>query len=229
MLAPDLRGWGWSQAPPGDYAKQEFADDLLALLDHEGIERARVLAHDWGAYASFLLALGHPERVERLVALDITPPWRSRPTLRQLALPLFLSYQVLLASPLGPRLLMRWPGFVRALLRLAAGPDMQWSRADQDLYAEVQRDPARARASSACYRTFLTRELPGSLTSRVGPADLRVPTLLIMGGASTLYQIMRPAPAPTMEVVVIPRGGHCLADEMPDQVLALAAPFLARP
>ena len=229
VLAPDLRGWGWSDAPAGAYAKDDFAADVLALLDHEGIERVRLLSHDWGAYTSFLLALHHPERVARLVALDIAPPWPSRPTLRHLALPAFLTYQMLLASPLGVPVMTRLPAFVRALLRIGAGPDMRWSRAEQDLYAEVLRDPARARASSACYRTFLTRELPASQRSGVRSGDLGVPTLLIMGGSGALYRILRPAPAPHMEVRVIPRAGHFLAEEAPDQVLALATPFLAGP
>src|SRR5205823_11418725 len=54
VLAPDLRGHGWSDAPPHDYAKTTFAADLLALLDAEGIERTRIIAHDWGAYAAFI-------------------------------------------------------------------------------------------------------------------------------------------------------------------------------
>ena len=229
VLAPDLRGWGWSDAPPGAYAKDDFAADVLALLDHEGIERVRLLSHDWGGYTSFLLALHHPERVARMVTLDIAPPWPSRPTLRHLALPGFLSYQMLLASPLGVPVMTRLPGFVRALLRIGAGPDMRWSRAEQDMFAEVLRDRARARASSACYRTFLTRELLATQRSGLRAGDLAVPTLLIMGASSALYRILRPAPAPHMEVRVIPRAGHFLAEEAPDQVLSLATPFLAGP
>jgi pimeloyl-ACP methyl ester carboxylesterase len=224
VIAPDLRGWGWSDAPPGDYAKATFADDILALLDHEGLERVRILAHDWGGYAAFLLALGHPERVARLVALDIVAPWPSRPQPSQLALPLFLSYQVLLASPLGVPLMTRGPGLVREIIRLGSGPDMRWSPEELDTYADVLRDPARARASSACYRTFLTREV-GRGGHRA--AQLAVPTLLIMGGASSLYRIMRPRRSAHMQVRVIPRAGHFLPEESPRQVLALATPFLA--
>src|SRR4051812_34988639 len=103
VLAVDLRGWGWSSAPPGDYAKREFADDVVALLDALGIDRARVMGHDWGGYTALLLALEHPSRVERVVALDIAPPWTTAPRARHLALPVFASYQVLLATPgLGP-------------------------------------------------------------------------------------------------------------------------------
>ena len=225
VIAPDLRGWGWSQAPPGDYAKSDFAADIVALLDHEGIDRARVMGHDWGGYTAFLLALDHPERVQRMVALDIVPPWPSRPGLRQLGLPLFLSYQFVLASPLGAHVLTRAPRFVRWLIRRGSGRDMRWSRAELDAYADVLRDPARARASSACYRTFLTREIAAGLRRR--PSDLTVPSLLIMGGGSALYWVTAPRPAPSLEVRVIPRAGHFLPEEAPDAVRALATPFLA--
>src|SRR3954464_11803868 len=74
VLAVDLRGHGWSEAPPGDYAKATFAADLLALLDAEGIERTKILAHAGGGYGGFLLAMDPPERVERMVVLDAPPP-----------------------------------------------------------------------------------------------------------------------------------------------------------
>jgi pimeloyl-ACP methyl ester carboxylesterase len=224
VIAPDLRGWGSSDAPPGDYAKATFVQDIVALLDHEGVERVRILAHDWGAYAAFLLALGHPERVERVVALDIVPPWPARPRLSQLALPLFLAYQVVLASPLGVPVMTRFPGFVRWILRVGSGRDMRWSEQELNAYAEVLREGARARASSACYRTFLTRELA---RSGYRASQLTVPTLLIMGGASSLYRILGPRPSVNMELRVIPRAGHFLAEEAPAEVLALATPFLA--
>src|SRR5829696_9504920 len=50
VLAPDLRGWGWSDAPPGDYDKASFAADIVALLDAEGIDRVSVIGHDWGGF-----------------------------------------------------------------------------------------------------------------------------------------------------------------------------------
>lgn len=224
VLAPDLRGWGWSQAPPGRYDKATFADDVLAIVDHEGLDRVRIIAHDWGGYAAFLLALEHPERVQRLVALDIVPPWPGRPQLRHLLIPLFLTYQVLIASPLGRPLMTSGRGFVRTILRAAAGPGMRWTDADLNLYADVLRDPARARASVACYRTFLTRE---ALRTHHRARDLEVPTLLLMGGASTLRRTFAPEPSRNLVVDAIPGAGHFLAEEAPAAVLERALPFLA--
>src|SRR3954454_19753989 len=118
VLVPDLRGWGWSDAPPGDYAKTTFAADMIALLDAEGIDRVSVVGHDWGGLTAFLLALEHAKRVERLVALDTAPRGRGRRQPRHLALPLFGSYQLAVATPfVGPWLMTEGGGFVRRIIR----------------------------------------------------------------------------------------------------------------
>jgi pimeloyl-ACP methyl ester carboxylesterase len=228
VLAPDLRGFGWSDAPPGSYAKATFAADVLALLDAEGIDRAPIIGHDWGGYTAFLLALEHPERVQRLLALDIVPPWPqfSLPAPRHLALPLVASYQALLATPvLGRRLLTSGPGFVRALIRAGSGPRAGWTDEELDVYADVLRQEARAAASSACYRTFLTRELPAAAVA--GTRPLHVPTLLVMGAKSPLWRVLRPKPAAGLQITTIPGARHFLPEEAPAQVLELADRWLS--
>ena len=228
VIVPDLRGWGWSDAPPGDYAKATLAADVVELLDAEGLDAVRIVAHDWGGYVGFLIALEQPARVERLMALDIAPPWRGAPHPRQLALPLFGAYQALLATPgLGPWTLTSSGRFVRALIRAASGPGMHWSDDELAVYADVLREPARARASCACYRTFLTHELPSVMAGGDRSGELRVPTMLVMGAASPLRRALAPRPGPSMHVETIPGAGHFLPEEAPDRVLELAMPFLA--
>jgi pimeloyl-ACP methyl ester carboxylesterase len=229
VLMPDLRGLGWSEAPRGSYSKETFAADILGLLDAEGLGRVRVIGHDWGGYTAVLLALRHPERVERLLALDIAPPWPqwSTPGLRQLALPLLASYQVLLGSPLvGPRLLTSGTGLVRALIRAGSSRTANWTSQELDQYADVLRHPARAAATSACYRTFLTRELPAATVRGDRSRELQVPTLLAMGGDSPLHRILRPRPQHNLRVETIPSAGHFLAEEAPRAVLDLAQQWL---
>jgi pimeloyl-ACP methyl ester carboxylesterase len=226
VLAPDLRGFGWSDAPAGDYAKSTFAADIVALLDREGIDRAAIIGHDWGGYTAFLLALEFPERVERVLGLDVVPPWPQPgpPAPRHAALPLLASYQMLLATPvLGKRLLTRGPEFVRAMIR--AGASGTWTTDELDVYADVLREPARAAASSVCYRTFLTRELPASLVR--GPRTLAVPSLLAMGAQSPIRRILRPKPAPNLRVETIASARHFLPEEQPAAVLRLAREWLA--
>ena len=51
VLCPDLRGLGWSDAPPGTYAKETWAADLVALLDALDLDSADIAGHDWGGPA----------------------------------------------------------------------------------------------------------------------------------------------------------------------------------
>jgi pimeloyl-ACP methyl ester carboxylesterase len=220
VIAPDLRGFGWSGAPRGAYAKSTFAADVLALLDREDLDRVRLVGHDWGGYTAFLLALEHPERVERMVALDITPPWRSAPQLSNVGIPLLASYQLLLATPLLGRLaLTSSPAFVRGLIRAGSGRSMHWSERDLDQFASRLREPDRARASSSCYRTFLTRELAPVVGSRYDHRDLRVPSKLVMGSQSTIRRVLKPTASKNLRVQTIPGAGHFLPEEAPVETL----------
>ena len=75
VVCPDLRGLGWSGQPAdGDFTKARFADDMLALLDLLGIERAGYLGHDWGGWAGWIAALRAPERISRLDGREHHPP-----------------------------------------------------------------------------------------------------------------------------------------------------------
>lgn len=229
VLAPDLRGMGWSDAPEGGYAKATLAADILGLMDAEGLDRVRLIGHDWGGYVSYLLALDHPERVDRLVTLDIPPPWRGPFQPRHVTLPLFASYQVLLASPgLGPRTMTSGNRFIRFFIRRGSHRSARWTNDELDVYARVLRDPRRARAGSAYYRTFLGGEVAQpALRRNYGPDDLEVPGLLLMGRNSALQRAFNPKPSRNLDVELIPRAGHFLPEEAPEDVLERVEEFFA--
>ena len=73
VIAPDLRGLGDSERTEGaeHYRKQNLARDVIALLDALGIERFQLVGHDWGGVVAQEMALAEPERVQRMVILNI--------------------------------------------------------------------------------------------------------------------------------------------------------------
>jgi pimeloyl-ACP methyl ester carboxylesterase len=80
-VAPDLRGYGGSDAPAaGQYTALHVVGDLVGLMDALGEERVFVAAHDWGALTAWSLCLFRPDRVRALVALSVayTPRSASR-------------------------------------------------------------------------------------------------------------------------------------------------------
>jgi lipase len=74
LLAPDLRGRGRSATLPGPYGIEEHVNDLLAVLDHVGAQRAVLVGHSMGAYVAARLAVEHPDRAAALVLLDAGLP-----------------------------------------------------------------------------------------------------------------------------------------------------------
>lgn len=65
----DTRGHGDSPVPPGPYSIDDLADDVVALLDTLGVERAHVVGLSLGGMTGMRLAARNPERVDRLVVL----------------------------------------------------------------------------------------------------------------------------------------------------------------
>ncbi len=227
-ICPDLRGHGWTEAPPDGYEKEQFATDLLAALDELGVERFKLVGHDWGGFASFLIALREPQRVEKLLALSIIHPWlRRRGGPVEFAKQLLgASYQFVIASPVvGRQVVQRTPFIKTAISRGSANglPD-EVSRA----YADRWKEPARAGATVAIYRAFLLRELNGILRGRYRGQRLTVPTVLIYGTRDPVIRADRltgwEEHADDMRVGEI-EGGHFLPDEQPaivaEQALAL--------
>lgn len=69
VVALDLKGFGWSGRPEGDYSPDAQARLVLGLLEQRGVERASFVAHSWGASIALALSLRAPERVERLALI----------------------------------------------------------------------------------------------------------------------------------------------------------------
>ena len=68
-IAPDARGVGQSDAPPGPYTARQLAEDAVAVLDAANVERAHVVGLSLGGAVAQELALAHPGRVRSLALL----------------------------------------------------------------------------------------------------------------------------------------------------------------
>ncbi len=70
VTAYDLRGHGYSDAPPDGYTSADHAGDLVALMDQLGIDRAIVIGHSFGGVIALHAAVLAAERVEAVVLSD---------------------------------------------------------------------------------------------------------------------------------------------------------------
>ena len=224
VLAVDLRGFGWSDIAWDGFEKERMADDLLGVLEAMGIAKVHLVGHDWGGWIGFLAALRRPDVVERLVALNVAPPWARR----TLGSPRNLRRQFGLARRGAIRRLRRSRFAAREIGRGAAehanlGNDVL------DLYVRDLQASTRARAGRLLHRTFIARELAPILGGRYRRASLESPTLLLLGARDPLVPAgparYRRSGDP-MQVEVLP-GGHYLPEEAPEPVARHIATFLA--
>jgi len=76
VVALDLRGYNRSDQPKGveAYAMPHLMADVNAVIEAQGVERAVVIGHDWGAGIAWNFAMWHPHRVSRLGILSVPHP-----------------------------------------------------------------------------------------------------------------------------------------------------------
>ena len=70
VIAPDLRGRGRSSKPGTGYSMQEHAEDVIALIDHLGLDKVVMGGHSFGALLSIYLAANYPDRIIRVIVID---------------------------------------------------------------------------------------------------------------------------------------------------------------
>jgi pimeloyl-ACP methyl ester carboxylesterase len=70
VIALDLKGFGWTDRPEGDYSPHAQAKLVLGLLDKLGVERAALVAHSWGSSVALTAAMHQPTRFTRIALYD---------------------------------------------------------------------------------------------------------------------------------------------------------------
>ena len=211
FIVPDLRGFGGSTAPAGASEMGAMADDMLALLDHLGIDAAVVGGVSMGGYASLALLRNDPGRVRGLVLAD-TQTSADDPAGKETR---ERTAQEVLAK--GPAALLP---LVDRLLGPAAGPELRArvSRWIAGGSPEAQAAALRGMALRPDGRDILAR-FGGPVLVVVGTDDVLTPPAKARAMADLL---------PGAELVEIPGAGHLANLEAPAAFNAALGRFLQR-
>lgn len=184
VIAPDQRGYNLSSKPKGvsAYHVDVLARDVIGLFDHFGIQKARLVGHDWGAVVAWMVALNHPERLEKLTILNVPH--------------LDVMKRFLLSNKEQRKkswyvFFFQIPFFVEWVLRrddyrnmarmlVGSGRKSTFTRADLEEYKKAWSQPGALTAMLNWYRNIFRDSLK-YLFHKVPARRVRVPTLILWG------------------------------------------------
>lgn len=234
VVAPDMRGYNLSDKPPrvNDYRVELLARDVERLILACGEESAIVVGHDWGAIVAWFVAMFHPERVEKLVVLNVPHPARF---MGGLLVPeqLRKSWYVFALQAPGPvgRAIER-AVFDRFLRDARRDPSRPGAFTNEDIrrYEETMARPGALTSASNYYRALLRRN---PLKTRKLLRKIEAPVLVIWGQNDRYLSpnLAEPGPrwAPDCRVERLSNASHWVAEDRPDEVNALLLGFLNHP
>lgn len=200
VISYDTRGHGESPAPAGPYTPDDLVDDLVALLDEVGAERAHVAGLSLGGMTALRLAAREPDRVDRLAVLCTSAKPDPQPFLDRV--PLVRSGGT---APLAPAVAARWltPAYAAEHPDLLARLEAMIAGADDDGYA-------------ACCEAVAAVDLRDDL------GRITAPTLVISGGEDLAlppaHQELIAAGIPGAELLTVSPGAHLPNLEQPQRV-----------
>jgi pimeloyl-ACP methyl ester carboxylesterase len=224
VIAPDLRGFGWSERTRHGYRKGQLAADVLAVLDRLGVKEFRLAGHDWGGYVAFLLGLYHPDRVQRLLLVNTGHGFVKR-DLKTLRAQAGFWYMPLIGTPgLGPALVRS--GAISAAMARMSEVEGVWD-ADTLRWFMERTDP---HTTQQVYGSFVMQEAPRALFGGHQGLRLKPPTLFLHGDAD-------PAIRPDMirgledhaddyRLELLPGLGHFCIEQAPEVVVPKLVKFL---
>jgi len=233
VVAPDMRGYAYTEKPdlpPEEgYSPAAFAEDLRALLDHLGWERADVVAHDFGAIWAQQFALAHPQRLRKLVLFNppyagIGPRWFEPSHLPEIWYMLF--HQLPLAEELVGSSRRATEAYLRHFLTHWSYRKEVWTEEEIGRYVEAFSQPGALRGGFNCYRAmFRGAAMP--------QGRIEAPTLVLWGEHDPILPVAWSDRLgeffPRLTFKRVPEAGHFLMRERPELVNEEVAAFLAAP
>lgn len=229
VIVPDQRGYNLSEKPAGirAYRVDTLAADIVGLVDALGYEKVILAGHDWGAGVAWWVAGAYPERLHRLVILNVPHGQVMQAHLRHSLAQLRKSwYMFAFQAPLLPEIGFRqrnWKALADSLQRTSK--PATFSENDLRYYRQAWAQPGAVTAMLNWYRALVQQPPAMSFNPRI-----KVPTLMIWGARDAF--LGRELAQPSIDLCDQGRleyldTTHWVQHEEPERVNALIASFIA--
>jgi pimeloyl-ACP methyl ester carboxylesterase len=219
----NARGYPPSEVPPKatSYSQQRAVQDVIAVLDHAGVDKAHVVGHSMGGFAALHLGLDHPERA---LSLCVASAGYGAEPAKQ---------EVFKRETQNTAAMLMEQGIEAFAAKYSQGPTrLSFERNDPRGYIEFQKTLAMQSALGLA-NTQLGVQLhrPSLYALKDKMAQLTLPTLILNGDEDSPClgpALMMKATIPSAVMSVIPNCGHTINLEAPDEFNRILGLFIAQ-
>ena len=222
-IAFNARGFPPSDVPEhvSSYSQARAVEDILAVLDHVGVQQAHIIGLSMGGFATLHFGLRHPQRALSLCIGGCG--YGAEPDKRDT----FRAEADAIAS------MIRTEGMSAFAERYAYGPTrVQFENKDPRGHAEFKRMLSEhSPVGSANTQQGVQKERPSLYTLIEDMRRINVPTLIITGDEDwpcLSPGILMKQSIPTAALAVIPNAGHAINIEEPNEYNRIVSDFLAQ-
>lgn len=219
VIAIDLPGFGKSDKPDASYELAWINERVLAFLDQMNVQRFSVVGGSMGGHLALMLALDHPDRVERVIMMGSTGAWPQPGPIMSGAIKLVWSDAIIMNH-----LRANWPAIYEKIIRHPTPTTDRIFRYQMAIRADLDKyRPEGVASSRALCSIFRT-----SCRSRL--SEVKVPILLVWGEYDEIHPLhdaeyMRDH-IPGARLEVIPDAAHEAMIDQPARFIAVVVPFL---
>ena len=230
VVCADLRGYGDSGKPESDathaaYSKRAMAQDMVEVMRELGFARFRLAGHDRGGRVAHRLCLDHPDAVERVAVLDISPTRTMfAETDQAFATAYYHWFFLIQPFDMPEKLIGADPTFYLHWMmgRLGLGLEHFDARALAE-YERCFAQPATIHATCEDYRAAASIDLEHDDADVAAGRRVQCPMLALWGAKGVVNRLFDPlrdwgAVAADVRGKALP-SGHYLAEEVPEETM----------
>ena len=231
VICPDIPGYGKSFKPVisnnhSTYSKVNMALDIINFMELLGFDKFQIVAHDRGARIAHRIALDFPEKVIKMILLDIIPTIEHfERTNMEFAMGYYHWFWLAQRSPIPESVINKAPEewFFAHTSREEKDKNFFDPIALND-YLDCVKNPETIKAICEDYRAAATIDLIDDKKSRDNNIKIKAPTLVLWGNKGKLEQWYEPLSIWQNYCSSDLRGnainsGHYLAEENPDEII----------
>jgi epoxide hydrolase 4 len=226
VIVPDLRGYNLTDKT-SPYDTFTLANDILNLINTLGYDRVHLVGHDWGGAIAWLFAALYPERLNRLVVVNLPHPNAYARAMRRFYLPQVIKswYILFFQLPFIPEFLLgAFNSRGLSTMMKLASPTMTAQELGD--YRAAWSQPGALPAMLGYYRSLFRNQRALS-----APHTVTVPTRLIWGhpDVALSFKVAQQSAewCTDFDLKVLPQTGHFVQQQAPEQVTDYIQSFLS--